>query len=215
MQITKYAHACFTLEKDGHVLVVDPGVWSDDFVCPTNVAGVIVTHEHADHLDKDKLQHITDTNPHAIIYAYATVVEQLGDLPSQAVAPGDTVTIGNYSVQFTGGQHAVIDTSIPRIANIGVLVDGHIYYPGDSFAEPNHHERIEHLLLPVSAPWCKISEVFDYLRVIKPAHAYPTHDHIVSDTGKDLIDTLCGQFCDKNGITYERLPAGHAKQLGV
>lgn len=29
MRITKLGHSCITLEKDGAVLVIDPGVWTD------------------------------------------------------------------------------------------------------------------------------------------------------------------------------------------
>jgi L-ascorbate metabolism protein UlaG (beta-lactamase superfamily) len=29
MQITKYTHSCIRLERDGAVLVIDPGTWSE------------------------------------------------------------------------------------------------------------------------------------------------------------------------------------------
>ncbi|MDX6252098.1 MAG: hypothetical protein QOF10_5458, partial [Kribbellaceae bacterium] len=30
MKLTKYSHACVTLEKDGKVLLVDPGTFAED-----------------------------------------------------------------------------------------------------------------------------------------------------------------------------------------
>lgn len=50
MRLTKYTHACVRLEHDGRVLVIDPGIWSEP-VALTGADAVLVTHEHADHLD--------------------------------------------------------------------------------------------------------------------------------------------------------------------
>ena len=63
MKLTKYEHACFTLETAGEVLVVDPGSFTDDFVVTDNIAAIVVTHEHADHFDPDKLAAIYAKNP--------------------------------------------------------------------------------------------------------------------------------------------------------
>ena len=52
MKITKYTHACVRIERDGSVLVIDPGNFSE----PEAVDGadaVIITHGHADHLEPD------------------------------------------------------------------------------------------------------------------------------------------------------------------
>ena len=56
MKLTKYEHACFTVEDtSGNVLVVDPGSFSKNFVVPNNVVGIVITHEHADHFNTDIL----------------------------------------------------------------------------------------------------------------------------------------------------------------
>jgi L-ascorbate metabolism protein UlaG (beta-lactamase superfamily) len=46
MQLTKYEHACFTVEKDGQLLVVDPGNFTTDFIAPEHVVGIVITHSH-------------------------------------------------------------------------------------------------------------------------------------------------------------------------
>jgi|HubBroStandDraft_2_1064218.scaffolds.fasta_scaffold1333571_2 L-ascorbate metabolism protein UlaG (beta-lactamase superfamily) len=51
MRITKLGHSCVRLEKDGAVLVTDPGVWTDAALA--GAAAVMITHEHADHLDAE------------------------------------------------------------------------------------------------------------------------------------------------------------------
>ena len=55
MKLTKYEHACFTLEKDGKMLVVDPGTFTTKLDPPENVVGIVITHEHSDHFDVNAL----------------------------------------------------------------------------------------------------------------------------------------------------------------
>ena len=45
MRITKLGHSCVRLEKDGAVLVTDPGVWTDAALA--GAAAVMITHEQA------------------------------------------------------------------------------------------------------------------------------------------------------------------------
>ncbi|HEY1156983.1 MAG TPA: MBL fold metallo-hydrolase, partial [Arthrobacter sp.] len=51
MKLTKYTLACVRLEKEGGVLVLDPGTFSETAEALAGAQAVLVTHEHADHLD--------------------------------------------------------------------------------------------------------------------------------------------------------------------
>lgn len=212
MTITKYAHACFVLEKDGSSLVIDPGVWTDDFVDPDNVSGILVTHEHPDHCDSGKISRLLEQNPTALVYGTAQIIVQLGNPNSHVATPGEVLRIGPFSVKFTGGEHAVIDPRMAPTENLGILVDEHVFYPGDSLVPPPIG-HLEHVLLPVSAPWCKVAEVFQFIRQLKPDNAYPTHDAILSDTGKELVDKMCTAVCDESQTSYRRLPTGKSIEL--
>lgn len=204
MILTKYEHACFTLEKNGKLLVVDPGVFTRDIGSPENVVAIVVTHEHADHFDPAALGALIAHNPDAVIYAHESVTKQLGDsLPTHTVATGQTVTVEPFELEFFGGEHAVIHTSIPVIANLGVMIDDTLYYPGDSFVVPGKPVKV--LALPVTAPWLKISEAMDYITDIEPELAFPTHDGIASPAGKQVVDGMLSSFVSKHGGTYQRL----------
>lgn len=204
MKLTKYEHACFTVEKDDKLLVVDPGGWTTDLGAPENVVAIVVTHEHPDHFDVNALGAIIGHNPDAVIYAHEDIVRQLGDtLPNCAVVAGEGIEAGPFRLEFYGGEHAVIHTDMPVAANLGVMVNASLYYPGDSFALPER--SVDTLALPVSAPWMKASEAFDFLMVVKPRLAFPTHDAILSDTGKSLADRMMPIFAEKAGATYQRL----------
>src|ERR1700716_3389936 len=49
MRFTKLGHSCVRLDKDGAVLVIDPGTFSDAAAALNGAAAVLVTHEHPDH----------------------------------------------------------------------------------------------------------------------------------------------------------------------
>src|SRR5262245_9539412 len=53
MRLTKLRHSCVRLDKDGSVLVIDPGIWSDASAALAGASAALVTHEHADHVDVD------------------------------------------------------------------------------------------------------------------------------------------------------------------
>jgi len=204
MKLTKFEHACFTVEKDGKMLIVDPGAWTSDLGSPENVVAIVVTHNHQDHFDPNALGALIAHNPDAIIYAPKDVTEQLGEaLPNKIVAPGETVEIAPFSLEFFGGEHAVIHPDMPVPMNVGVLIDEKLYYPGDSFVIPG--KPVDVLALPVTAPWLKIQEAFDFLTEVKPRLVFPTHDAIASDAGKQLPDRMVPVFTEKIGATYQRL----------
>jgi len=204
MRLTKFEHSCFTLEKEGNVLVVDPGAWATDFVVPENVVSVVVTHEHADHFDPEKLQAIVDKNPEAIIYAPEAVTSQVNNLPTQIVSPDEVMEVGGFTLTFTGGVHATIHKDFhPEYQNVGVIVDDVLYHPGDSLALPNRPVKV--LSLPIIAPWEKVSESVDFLIAVKPEFAFPTHDAMLSEFGFGLYDRWHKLAAEKYGIVYERI----------
>jgi len=203
MQLTKFKHACFTVTKDMQTIVVDPGVFSTDFIAPDNVVAIIITHQHPDHLDPTKIQSILERSPNATIYAHESASDHLQDVKISSVQAGDIVSSGPFTLAFYGGQHAIIDASIPPIANLGVMINDHLYYPGDSFVAPD--EPVHTLALPIAAPWMKISEAMAFLAQIKPDMTFPTHDAILSQEGKEIYDRLLTASASTHETNYQRL----------
>lgn len=203
MNLTKYAHACFTVEKNEQVLVVDPGEFSTDFISPTNVVGIVITHQHSDHFDPDQIATIIDKNPDAIIIGNDAIVSQIEAFQTHTVAAGDTLAVGPFNLEFSGGKHALIHASIPPITNLGVMINELLYYPGDSFTLPR--KPVDTLALPAAAPWLKIGEAMDFLTTVEPRLAFPTHDAILSIEGKEIADRLLGMSAKSADIEYRRL----------
>jgi hypothetical protein len=64
------------------------------------------------------------------------------------------------------------------------------------------------LLLPVSAPWLKISEAIDYARDVGARRALAIHDAIYSEAGLGIIDGHLKRFLGARDIDYVRLAPG-------
>lgn len=203
MKITKFEHACITVEEDGQSLIIDPGAYTKDLVIPDNVVAIVVTHVHQDHIDKQLLATITSKNPEALILAPEQVVKELEGFNTQQVIPNEGIKVGSFELEFLGGQHALIVKDWPIDQNLGVMINTSLYYPGDSFTTPDR--TVDILALPVSAPWLKFDEVADFLMSVKPKIAFPTHDAILSDLGKATVDRWSSSIAEKTGTKYQRL----------
>lgn len=206
MKLTKFQHACLVVESHDTTLVVDPGTYSHDFIMPSRVNGVVITHEHPDHFDEKLVQQILMAHPKAIVIAHESITGRFTNYTTIAAKVNDPYTIGSISLQFFGGTHASINDAmqIPVPPNLGVLIDNRLYYPGDSFVIPEGIP-VKELALPASAPWLKLSESMDFLARIKPAFAFPTHDAILSAKGKELVDRLLGTVASGQNTLYKRL----------
>lgn len=210
MRLTKKTHACIRLEKDGHTLVIDPGTFSEeDAAIGADV--ILVTHEHPDHFNEDRLRAAMEANPGAGIWTLRSVAEKISAaFPGRVhtVGHGDTFTAAGFDVQVHGELHAVIHPDIPRITNVGYLVDGSVFHPGDALTVPDH--PVETLLLPVQAPWSKISEVIDYVREVKPRRAIDVHDALLTDLARPIYDRQIGEL---GGTAHGRLAPGATTDL--
>ncbi len=177
MRITRYGHSCLLVEDGDARLLLDPGVFSAGFEELRGLTGVLVTHQHADHLDLDRLRPLLDANPDAALHCDSGSAEQLGELPHRVVQDGDAVELGTR-VEVLGAAHAVIHPDIPRIPNVGYLVGGRFFTPGDALTVPP--ADVEVLGLPTAAPWLKLSEAVDLLRAVAPRVAFPVHDAVLA-----------------------------------
>ncbi len=211
MKITKYEHACLTVEINGQVLVIDPGNFTKTLETPQNVVAIVITHEHPDHFDPDMLASIYNNNPESVLISLASIVEKMPDHTSKAISPGDTLNIGPFNLTFYGGKHAEIHSSIPLIDNVGVMINDLLYYSGDSFSQPEH--PVEIVALPASGPWFKTGTAVDFMLAVKPNKVFPTHNIHNSEPGQALFNKIVGGFAEQAGIEYIPLLPGQTIEV--
>jgi L-ascorbate metabolism protein UlaG (beta-lactamase superfamily) len=206
MRLTKYTHSCIRLDDGGRALVIDPGTFSETRLAVDGVHAVLVTHEHADHLDAPALLAAAKADTSLQVWAPEAVAASLGELGDRltVVGPGEFFEAGGFAVQTFGGLHALIHPLLGApVANVCYLVEGSVFHPGDSFTLPP--VPVETLLIPIHAPWSKIGEVIDFTAAVRAPRAFQIHDAYLSEVGGALVDRLVATVGATYGTTYTRL----------
>jgi L-ascorbate metabolism protein UlaG (beta-lactamase superfamily) len=212
MELTKQGHACVVLSEGERRLVIDPGAFTDPAVLE-GADAVLVTHEHFDHFAPDALRAAMDADPGLEVWTNRSVAGQLDGLGGRVhvVGQGDAVTVAGFDVTVHGELHAVIHPDIPRIPNIGFLVNGQVFHPGDALTVPE--APVPTLLLPVHAPWSKVSDVIDYVRAVDADQAYAVHDGLLSEAGLGVYGGMLGERGPGTPTPYSRLAPGDSVDL--
>lgn len=212
MELTKHGHACVVIDDGERRLVIDPGAFTDAAALDGATA-VLVTHEHFDHFDPERLRAAMDADPALEIWTNRSVADQLGGPAGRVhvVGQGDAVSVAGIEVHVHGELHAVIHPDIPQIANVGFLVGGQVFHPGDALTVPE--EPVATLLLPVHAPWSKVSEVIDYVRAVHADQAYAIHDGLLNDAGLGVVGGMLGERGPGTPTPYSRLAPGDSVEL--
>lgn len=218
MKLTKFTHACVRLEKEGRVLVLDPGTFSEAEQALAGADAVLITHEHADHVDVDAVTDALLEDTELQLFAPDGVAAQLrGKAPAAAerintVAAGEDFETAGFAIRSFGGQHALIHPQIPVVANVGYLVDSNVYHPGDSFAIPDGVD-VQTLLVPIHAPWNKVGEVVDFVIGVRAPRAFPIHDALLNDTGRGLVEGHVTRIGARYGTEYRHLSSGDSVEV--
>jgi L-ascorbate metabolism protein UlaG (beta-lactamase superfamily) len=183
VRLTKFGHSCLLVEEAAARVLLDPGSFSEGFEELDGLTAVCVTHQHIDHLDRDRVRALLDANPGVRVVAdegSAPALDEAG-AAVEVVHDGDELTLGGLGVRVAGREHAAVHPDVPRVPNVGYLVGGRLFHPGDALTVPG--EPVEVLAVPAGAPWLKLAEAVDYLRRVGPRVAVPVHEKVLSAAG--------------------------------
>ncbi|MEV1019492.1 MBL fold metallo-hydrolase [Streptomyces sp. NPDC050264] len=186
MRITKYTHACVRLEHEGRVLVVDPGIWSEPDAL-TGADAVLVTHEHADHVDILRLRGLG-------VPVYAPAEADIPGPDVQRVSAGAEFAAAGFAVRAVGGRHATVHGGQPDCANLGYVVDGSVYHPGDALHVPEG--PVETLLVPAHGSWLSTAQAIDFVNAVGPRRAFAVHDAQINERGLSSVNGWLAQDTD-------------------
>jgi L-ascorbate metabolism protein UlaG (beta-lactamase superfamily) len=188
--ITKLVHACLLVEVDGNRILLDPGIftWQDERFDMSMVEGVdriLITHEHADHVNANLVQAVLERSNDAAVETTPSLQHILGEQGIDAVTEG--------TPQFAS-PHERIPTG-PGPENTGFHVEGVISHPGDSHS---FVETMPILAMPFAAPWGSLVAGVDRTRLVNPTYVIPIHDFALSAAGRSFMYGLAtaGLFDD-------------------
>jgi L-ascorbate metabolism protein UlaG (beta-lactamase superfamily) len=213
MRLTKFGHSCLLFEEGRATMLLDPGMFSEGFEQLVGLTAVLFTHQHGDHIDMDRLRPLLDRNPGVRVVSDEGTAAPLGEagVDVEVVREGDAVDVGGVAVMVAGRDHATIHPDIPVIPNVGYLIGGRLFHPGDAFTLLD--QPVELLALPASAPWLKASEAIDYLRAVGPKAAFPVHEKVLSSAGTALTYGLIEQLGAKGDTALRVIDDGKPVEL--
>ena len=214
MRLAHFTHSCLLAEIDGTKVLFDPGGFSHGFEGLTGLDAILITHQHPDHVDKERLAALVDANPGAALYADPQTTAQLGD-PWTALRSGEIREVGSIQITGGGGRHAVIHPDLPVVDNTVYLLGtkerpAQLVHPGDSLWVP--YVPVEVLAIPAVAPWMRVSEAVDYLRAVRPRLAVPIHEAVASEAGVGIYYSRLTEMAP-DGTEFRVLPREDAVEV--
>jgi len=219
MKLTKFGHACIRLDADSAgvgAIVVDPGNYTDVAAALAGATYILVTHEHADHVDIPKVAAALKANTPLKLWANAEVVaalEAAGAPPGQLVklTPGDWLDIPGWQVRAGGGWHKPIRSGMQRFHNLTYTISadgGTVYHPGDSLDLP--YGAVDVLCVPISGPWLALGEAIDYVHDANARLAIAIHDSLNTDIGSHLWEFRLADPALVGPAEFKRLQVGES-----
>ena len=160
-------------------ILLDPGTFSAGFEELDGLTAILVTHQHPDHLDVARLPSLLERNPTAQVIADVATAQMLRDdhgVEASVATAGTRFDVG-VPIEVVGEQHAQIHPDIPRIPNVGYVIDDRLLHPGDALDVRDR--EVEVLAVPTMAPWMRMAEAVDFLRAVAPKAAVPIHDGLL------------------------------------
>jgi L-ascorbate metabolism protein UlaG (beta-lactamase superfamily) len=184
MQITRFGHAAVLVEAAGARVLIDPGSFSLDVTFELEgLDAIVVTHQHADHIDQNRGPSLIERNPGARLVCDPETASVLEFGSWAENGDGVETTVKGVTIRGVGARHAVIVPELPRVANVGVLLraddEPTLFHPGDTYEYAP--DGIGVLALPLAAPWGKISETVDFVKRVSPATLFPVHDCTIAE----------------------------------
>lgn len=220
MEITHLGHSCVLVEVADQRILIDPGTFSD-VAGVRDLSTILVTHQHADHVDPATFPGLLEANPTARVFLEPQAAEQLTGAVGEhnhrleSMPSGTDISLGTLTIAPVGQRHAFIHDFVPRIDNVGLVLrapgEPSVFHPGDALdAEPG---QVDVLLVPVSAPWARVGDTVSFVRRIEPSRVVPIHDGLLNDTGRTMYLGHIGQFGREGGVEVMDLRGAGRTQL--
>lgn len=173
MKITKFPQSCILVEKAGQKIVIDPGIHfleSHKVKELQDVAGVLYTHQHADHYEPKIADALKAKG--VALYANAATAELIGK-GCQVVHDSESFKVGNFEVTAYELPHCLLVDGTEGPQNTGYVVDSALFHPGDG--KELEGLTVNAVALPIAGPDISWHDSYVFARQLRAKVAIPIH----------------------------------------
>lgn len=193
MRVTSYGQSCLLVETDeGTRLLLDPGSITTartDLRGLGTIDAVLLTHEHADHVDVGAVEGLLDA--HVPVYANASTRTLFDpDAPVTVVAGGEAFAAAGVPVVAYDVPHMPMVDGTPGPPNLAYVVDGRLLHPGD--ARELVGIAAEILAVPIAGPSTSCHLAYLMAKAVGATTIIPIHHEVFP--GNPAL------FADKAGL---------------
>ncbi len=180
MKFIKLGHSCVLIEDGQNKILIDPGIYSSVQNIEPDI--ILITHVHTDHIDLQNNLQLLQRCSNIITNTEVSAELKKHNIDAVVVEDGQSINVVGFEIKGIGRDHAIIHSQLPKFMNTGYMINNKIFHPGDALTVPEN-TNLEVLLLPIVAPWSKISETLDYMDMVKAKTFIPIHDGFLNDGG--------------------------------
>lgn len=187
MKVTKYPQSCLVVEVRGVRMLIDPGSFVSKKYPVTEllpIDAILITHEHADHIDPLYLADIVGKTAVAV-YCNASTAKLLGDLATNIVKDGDVFMVDGVAVIARELPHVKLVNGSDGPQNTGYVIANTLFHPGDGIKIDNL--QITTLAVPIAGPDISPRDVCDFVESVGAKKVIPIHNDYFK-ANQDLLN---------------------------
>lgn len=197
MKITKYPQSCLLVEENGSRLLIDPGSLVSKQYAATDllpVDAILITHEHADHLDSPLLKSLTAQGNVPVIANVSTAKFYAGEI-TKVVSDKENFEIAGFHVTVRELPHCLMVDGSPGPQNSGYVINDVFFHPGDGINIDDL--QVDSAAVPIAGPDVSPKDVYGFIKkigckLVIPIHYdyFPNDPHFISQMLRNMNDSI-------------------------
>lgn len=203
--IKRLTHSCLLVTTDDGTSMIDPGFHTFepgvvDLDTIGDVQRVLITHEHADHVQPEFVRWLVDRGDDVRVYSN----DPVKDLLARHDIEVETANPEGVSSEDVTHEMTPMGSAPP---NRVYTIDGVLSHPGDSYQQTF---TAPVLALPLLVLWGSTTESVEFAKRLGPKQVIPAHDFYVSGRGRQWVASLVADSLRPHGIEMVPLDWGES-----